>query len=47
MHITGQVDLDLQIGDLRKSVTFAVVDDQAVPLIIRTAYQDKYIEAFQ
>ena len=37
----------VQIGDLRKSMTFAIVDDLAVPLIIGTAYQDKFIEFIQ
>ena len=41
------MNLNLQIGDLRKSMTFAIVDDLAVPLIVRTAYQDRFIEAIQ
>ena len=41
------MDLDVQIGDLQKSVMFANVDDLAVPLIISTAYQDKLIESSQ
>ena len=41
VHITGLVDLDVEIGGLRESVTFAIVDDLAVPLIIGTVYQDK------
>ena len=47
VRISGLMDLDVQIGDLRKSVTFAVVDDLAVPLIIGTAYQDKFIESIR
>ena len=39
------MDLDLEIGDLRKSITFAIVDDLAVSLIIGTAYQEKLIES--
>ena len=45
--MTGLMDLDLVIGDLRKSVTLAIVDDLAVPLIVGTAFQDKYIESIQ
>ena len=41
------MDLNLQIGDLRKSVTFAIVDGLSVPLIIGTAYQEKLIESIQ
>ena len=41
------MDLDVQIGDLRKSVTFAIVDDLAVPLILGMAYQDKFIESIR
>ena len=47
MRIIGLVDLDLEIGDLRESVTFVIVDDLAVLLIVGTAYQDKYTEAIQ
>ena len=47
MHISSLMDLDIQIRDLRRSVTFAIVDDVAVPLIIGTAYQDKFIESTQ
>ena len=39
------MDLDLQIGDLRKSVTFEIVDDLDVSLIVGTTYQNKFIEA--
>ena len=46
-HISGLMDLDIQIGDLSKSITFAIVDDPALPLIIGTAYQDKFIESVQ
>ena len=45
MRITVLLDLNLQIGNLRKSITFAFVDNPAVPLIVGTAYQDKYIES--
>ena len=45
MGITGLLNLDLQIGDLKRSVTFAIVDNLAVPLIVGTAYQDKFSEA--
>ena len=41
------MDFDLKIGDLRKSIIFAIVDDLAMPLIIGTAYQDKFIESIQ
>ena len=41
------MDLDFQIGNLRKSVTLAIVDDLAVHPIICTAYQDKLIESIQ
>ena len=41
------MDLDLQINDLRKSVISAIVEDLAVPLIIHTAYQGKFIQAMQ
>ena len=47
MHISGHIDLYIQIVDLRKSIAFAIVDDLAVPLIIGTAYQDTYIESIQ
>ena len=45
VRITGLLDLDLQIGDLRKSITLAIVDHLAVPLIFTTAYKEKYIES--
>ena len=38
------MDLDLEIGDLRKSITVAIFDDLAVPSIVDTAYQDKHLE---
>ena len=41
------MDLNIQIGDLRKSVMFAIVDDLAVPLIIGAAYQEKFIGSVQ
>ena len=41
------MDLDVQIGDLRKFVTFPIVDDLAVPLIVSTAYQEKLNESIQ
>ena len=47
MSITGLVDLDLQIGCLRKTFTFAIFCDLAVPMIVDTAYQDKLIEVIQ
>ena len=47
MHISGLMDLGVQVSDLRKFVTFAVVDDLAVPLIICTVYYDKFIESIQ
>ena len=33
VSISGLMDLDLQIGDLRDSITFPIVDDLAVPLL--------------
>ena len=39
------MNLGLQIGDLQKSVTLTIIEDLAIPLIIVTAYQDKYIES--
>ena len=47
VKIYGFIDLDIQIGDLRMSVTFAIVDDPSVPLIIGTTYQDKLIYFIQ
>ena len=47
MQISVPIDLDIQIGDLRKSVTLAIVDDLVVQLIIGMAYQDKLIESIQ
>ena len=47
MHVTGPMDLELQISDLRKPVTFAIVDDLAVPLIVATASQDRFIEGIK
>ena len=41
------MNFDLQISDLRRSVNFAIVDNLAVSLIVRTAYQDKFIESTQ
>ena len=39
------MNLDSQIGALCKSVTFAIEDDLAEPLITGTAYQDRFIES--
>ena len=41
------MNLDVQVGDLRKSVTFAIVDDLAVPLIIGKIYQNKFMKSIQ
>ena len=41
------MDLDVQIEDLRKSVTIVILDDLSVTLIIGTAYQDEFIESIQ
>ena len=41
------MNLDVHIGDLRQSVKFAIVSDLAEPLIIGTAYQEKFIEFIQ
>ena len=47
MYISGLMDLDVQIADLCKSITFAFVDHLAVPLMIGTDHQDKLIESIQ
>ena len=47
VHISGLMDLDLQISDLRKSVTFAIVDNLAVTQIVGTTYEYKFVEAIQ
>ena len=47
VRITCLMDLDLQIGDLRKSITFAIVDDLAVSLLMGTAYQDRFIDTIK
>ena len=39
------MDLDLQIINLRKSITFSIVDDLAELLTVGTAYHDMYIES--
>ena len=45
--ITGPVDLNFWIGDLRESVAFTIVDDLAFLLIVGTVYQEKYFESIQ
>ena len=47
MHILGFMDLDVQIADPNKSVAFAIADNLAVPLIIGTSCQDRFIESNQ
>ena len=47
MHISGLKYLDIQIGNLRRAVTFVIVDDLVVPPIIDTAYQDRLVESIQ
>ena len=47
MRITELKDLVLQIGNLQKLVTLAIVDELDVPLLVSAAYQDKDIEAIQ
>ena len=41
------MNLFIQIGDLRTSVTFAIEGDLVVLPNVRTAYQDKFIESIQ
>ena len=41
------MDLGFQIGNLQKSVIFAIVDSFAVPLFAGRAYQGKLFEAIQ
>ena len=45
--MSGLIDQDLQMGDLRKSITLAIVDDLAVPLITGATWQDQYIESIR
>ena len=45
VHTSGLKDSDILIENLRKSVTFAIMDDPIAPLIIGKAYQDKFIES--
>ena len=47
VRITVLKDSDPQIADLHKPVTFTIVDNLAVPLIIGTVCQDKHIESIQ
>ena len=47
LHISGLVKLDIQVGDLRMRVTFAFVDDLALPIFIGPAYLDKLSESIQ
>ena len=47
MRVTGIIDLDLQTSYLCKSVIFAIVNDIAIPLIVGTAYEKKFIGSIQ
>ena len=47
VFIFGLIDFGIQIGYLRKSVTSAIMEDLTVPLIVGTAYQDRFIESIQ
>ena len=40
-------ELRYQISDLRKSVTFSILDKLAISLIVGTAYQQKLIQPIQ
>ena len=45
--ISRLIYMDLQIGDPRKSVAFAISNDLAVPVIVGTEYKDKLIAFIQ
>ena len=47
MNISSLMGFDIQIGNLRKPVTFTVVDNLTVLWIIGMSYQDEFIESIQ
>ena len=45
IHVTGTIPLRIRLGDLNVTVCFCIVDDLAVPMLIGTSCQRRYIDA--
>ena len=45
--ISGLITLSIQVGFLRKSLTLAIMYNQAESIIVIKAYQGEFIESFK